>query len=57
MTKTSQNINEICSRYATTYELQLQAIATVGTSARMRYRMLDGVWDATVGKNQIKAAE
>ncbi len=48
---------EICSRYATTYELQLQAIATVGTSARMRYRMLDGIWDATVGKDQVKAAE
>ena len=48
---------EICSRYSTTRLLQEQAIATVSTSARMRYRMLDGVWDATAGKNQTQAAE
>ena len=48
---------EICSRYATTRELQERAIATVGTSARMRYRMLDNVWDETVGKTQDQAAE
>ena len=48
---------EICSRYSTTRALQEQAIATVSTSAKMRYRMLDGVWDATAGKNQTQAAE
>ena len=47
---------EICSRYASTYELQMQAIATVSTSARMRYRMLDGVLDA-LGAEQKHAAE
>ncbi len=46
----------ICTRYATTRALQEQAIATVSASARMRYRMLDGVFDATVGARQ-QAAE
>jgi pyrroloquinoline-quinone synthase len=47
----------ICTRYATTRDLQERAIATVGMSARMRYRMLDGVYDATIGAAQKQAAE
>jgi len=48
---------EICARYATTRALQERAIATVTASARMRYRMLDGVHDATLGAGRKQAAE
>ena len=48
---------EICSRYASTRALQDRAIATVGNSARMRYRMLDGIWDAVQAMSKKQAAE
>ncbi|MSO64651.1 MAG: hypothetical protein EXQ85_02400 [Alphaproteobacteria bacterium] len=50
---------EICTRYATTRALQDRAIAiaTVGASARMRYHMLDGIYDAILGAGRKHAAE
>jgi pyrroloquinoline-quinone synthase len=42
---------EICHRYATTPELQRSAIAVVGASARMRFNMLNGIYEAAVMAN------
>ena len=47
---------EITAHYATTPELQEKAISAVRASTEMRWRMLDGIYDAFV-QNWTQAAE